>query len=109
MLNMDFGGPEGMLLPRLKRITALHDSDCNILRGLVFSYTDGSKKFFGMRKIIKPASNHWSRPKQTFSIDGPGGERIVSLQFGLVKSRVDKYVREIKVWYYVILSCTKMY
>ncbi|KAF4953028.1 hypothetical protein FGADI_6298 [Fusarium gaditjirri] len=57
LLNMDFGGPGGTLLSRLNRITALHDDQHGSFRGFAFFYVDG----------------------HTRSYDGPGGERIVSL------------------------------
>ncbi|KAM0218137.1 hypothetical protein ACHAQD_007073 [Fusarium lateritium] len=73
VLNMDFGGPKGILLPCLNRITALRDDGCGSFRGFTFSYTDGRRMSFGMRKIINIAGDHWSCIEQTFSINGPGG------------------------------------
>ncbi|KAJ3529226.1 hypothetical protein NM208_g9858 [Fusarium decemcellulare] len=81
ILDMSFGGLEGILLPRLTRIAALHDDRIGCFRGLSFSYVDGSSKIFGMATIVGSAADHWSCIEQSFALDGSGGERIISIEF----------------------------
>jgi hypothetical protein len=98
-LNMDFCGPGGILLSRLTRITALHDDRLGSFKGFAFSYTDGSRSCFGMTKVVNTASDTWSCIEQSFSIDGPGGERIVSVksESELNEFHVNNHVGIIKV------------
>ncbi|KAF5019673.1 hypothetical protein F66182_8302 [Fusarium sp. NRRL 66182] len=80
VLNMNFGGPGGSLLSRLTRITALHDDRYGSFRGFAFSYIDGSRSTFGTRMIRDAAGERWNCIEQSFALDGPGGERIISLE-----------------------------
>ncbi|KAF4980918.1 hypothetical protein FDECE_17785 [Fusarium decemcellulare] len=81
ILDMSFGGLEGILLPRLTRIAALHDDRIGCFRGFAFSYADGSSKTFGMATIVGSATDEWSCIEQSFALDGSGGERIISIEF----------------------------
>ncbi|KAF5634195.1 hypothetical protein F52700_5915 [Fusarium sp. NRRL 52700] len=81
LLNMDFGGPNGSLLPLLNRITIFHDYKYSMVRGLGFHYTDGTKREFGFRAIMYATRERWWSVEQSISIDGPAGERITGLGF----------------------------
>lgn len=96
-MNMDFGGPGGALISRLSRITALHDDQHGSFRGFAFSYTDGRTKSYGTRSIINTTSDRSACIEQSFSIDGSGGERIVSLEFAPDASSVTENISAIKV------------
>jgi hypothetical protein len=96
-LNMDFGGPGGAFISRLNRITALHDEVYGSFRGFTFSYIDGHTKGFGTRTVINTASDRSTCIEQSFSIDGPGGERIVSLELEIYPCYQSEGLRVIKV------------
>lgn len=81
-LNMDFGGLAGTRLSLLNRIVAFHNVHENFFQGFGFFYTDGTSKLFGRRDTTYTMSLRFSCVEQSCSIDGPGGERIVSIQIG---------------------------
>ncbi|KAG5746660.1 hypothetical protein H9Q70_010651 [Fusarium xylarioides] len=96
-LNMDFGGPGGAFISRLSRITALHDDQHGSFRGFTFSYIDGRTKSYGTRTVINTAGDRSACIEQSFSIDGPGGERIVSLEVAPDPSPETENISVIKV------------
>ncbi|EWY87857.1 hypothetical protein FOYG_09241 [Fusarium oxysporum NRRL 32931] len=97
LLNMDFGGPGGTLISRLSRITALHDDEHGSFRGFAFSYVGGLTRSYGTRTVINTTSDRSTCIEQSFSIDGPGGERIVSLESEPVASSKTENIRAIKL------------
>ncbi|CVK91419.1 uncharacterized protein FMAN_09533 [Fusarium mangiferae] len=97
LLNMDFGGPGGALISRLSRITALHDDQHGSFRGFVFSYADGRTKSYGTRTIINTTSDRSTCIGQSSYINGPGGERIVSLEFAPDASSETENISAIKL------------
>ncbi|KAG5803393.1 hypothetical protein H9Q74_013288 [Fusarium xylarioides] len=81
LLNMDFGGPSGSLLPLLNRITLFHDDIHSKIRGLGFYYTDGTKREFGFREIVHHCRERRWSVEQSLFINGPAGERITGVGF----------------------------
>ncbi|KAH7169296.1 hypothetical protein DER46DRAFT_635251 [Fusarium sp. MPI-SDFR-AT-0072] len=82
ILNMDFGGPSGSLLPLLNRIVVFLDSSVNFsIRGLGFYYTDGTEREFGFREILHDSRERSLAIEQSLSINGPAGERITGVGF----------------------------
>ncbi|EWG38453.1 hypothetical protein FVEG_01661 [Fusarium verticillioides 7600] len=96
-LNMDFGGLGGALISRLSRIIALHDDQYGSSRGFTFSYIDGRTKSYGTRLVISTAGDRSACIEQSFSIDGPGGERIVSLEVAPDASSENENISIIKL------------
>ncbi|KAF5595295.1 uncharacterized protein FSUBG_9195 [Fusarium subglutinans] len=96
-LNMDFGGPGGALVSRLNRISALHDETSGHFRGFAFYYIDGHTASFGLRTVITSASKRSTCIEQSLCIDGPSGERIVSLEVQTSKAYVSGDIRAIKL------------
>ncbi|KAJ4270972.1 hypothetical protein NW764_013853 [Fusarium oxysporum] len=82
ILNMDFGGPSGSLLPLLSRIAVFVDSSVTFsIRGLGFYYTDGTEREFGIREIWDDSRERFLAIEQSLSINGPAGERITGVGF----------------------------
>ncbi|KAI7763635.1 hypothetical protein LZL87_010690 [Fusarium oxysporum] len=82
ILNMDFGGPSGSLLPLLNRIVVFLDSSVTFsIRGLGFYYTDGKEREFGFREILHDSRERSLAIEQSLSINGPAGERITGVGF----------------------------
>ncbi|KAF5538627.1 hypothetical protein FPHYL_12484 [Fusarium phyllophilum] len=96
-LNMDFGGPGGALISRLTRISALHDEANGYFRGFAFSYIDGRTASFGLRTVIDKARERSTCIEQSLSIDGPGGETIVSLELQTCNASMSEDIRVIKL------------
>ncbi|KAF5674138.1 hypothetical protein FCIRC_7833 [Fusarium circinatum] len=96
-LNMDFGGPGGALVSRLNRISALYDETSGHFRGFAFYYIDGHTASFGLRTVITSASKRSTCIEQSLCIDGPSGERIVSLEVQTYKAYVSGDIRAIKL------------
>lgn len=69
LLNIDFGGLQGELLPRLQNVTAYRGWDSSCIVGLEFTYND-RKEMFGLQTELSFSTN----------IDGPGGERIIDVE-----------------------------
>lgn len=65
LINIDFGGPHGQLLPTLNMVAVMMSNKGQFI-GLRFTYVDGTSIFYG---------NELGSIK-TYYIDGPGGERI---------------------------------
>ncbi|KAK2128842.1 hypothetical protein NOF04DRAFT_1346157 [Fusarium oxysporum II5] len=82
ILNMDFGGPSGSLLPLLNRVAIFVDSSVTFsIRGLGFYYTDGTEREFGIREIWDDSRERFLAIEQSLSINGPAGERITGVGF----------------------------
>jgi hypothetical protein len=83
VVNMDFGGSDGSRLSRLIRIVALHNPNFESLRGFRFFYTDGSQLSYPADTAEKAGLEHnfslSTCVEQPVSIDGPGGERVVTV------------------------------
>lgn len=94
---MDFGGPSGIDLSRLKRIVAYHDDLFASIKGFAFFYADGITKTFGTRDIVKTATSQWTCIEQSYSINGPEGEIIIKIDFQEDEADQDNSLRRIKV------------
>jgi hypothetical protein len=81
ILNIDFGGPSGSLLPLLNRIAIFHDDRNASIKGLGFYYTDGTEREFGVRQVLWNTRERWSCIEQSLFINGPAGERITGVGF----------------------------
>ncbi|KAF4336742.1 hypothetical protein FBEOM_9372 [Fusarium beomiforme] len=81
ILNMDFGGQNGSLLPLLNRIAIFHDEKNTSIKGLGFYYTDGSEREYGFREVVWNTRERWQCVEQSLSINGPAGERITGVGF----------------------------
>ncbi|KAF5674114.1 hypothetical protein FCIRC_7883 [Fusarium circinatum] len=81
MLNMDFGGPSGSLLPLLTRVAVFHDDLNYNVRGLGFYYTDGTEREFGFREVTTTYRHRGTAIELSLPIDGPAGERIIGLGY----------------------------
>ncbi|KAL5356595.1 hypothetical protein BJX96DRAFT_171757 [Aspergillus floccosus] len=68
-LDIDFGGPQGSLLGLLTRMVVYVSTSPCPITGMVFFYTDGSTRSFGIR----------GQSEISFYVDGPGGERILEV------------------------------
>ncbi|KAF5538414.1 hypothetical protein FNAPI_11122 [Fusarium napiforme] len=79
ILNMDFGGPSGSLLPLLTRVAMIYDDLHLTVKGLGFYYTDGTEREFGFREIVSDARQRVAAIELSVPIDGAAGERIVGL------------------------------
>ncbi|KAF4446730.1 hypothetical protein F53441_9664 [Fusarium austroafricanum] len=91
ILNMDFGGTDGSLLPLLSRIVVFHDEKYDALKGLGFSYTDGNYREYGVTEHISSSRERWGAVEQSLSIDGPGGERIIGVGFYMLNPHEGHY------------------
>ncbi|RBA17650.1 hypothetical protein FPRO05_11365 [Fusarium proliferatum] len=92
IMNMDFGGPSGSLLPLLTRIAIFHDHINHNVRGLGFYYNDGTEREFGFREFLTDYRCRDTAVEMSVPIDGPAGERIVSAAFfpdSITASRVN--------------------
>ena len=71
-MNLDFAGPDGDMLHLLNEIVCMVDSD---------SQMGGFKLFYDNGEVTGPGNPGRGkfRTKQSFKIDGRGGERIVKL------------------------------
>ncbi|KAF5253556.1 hypothetical protein FANTH_1627 [Fusarium anthophilum] len=81
MLNMDFGGPSGSLLPLLTRVAIFHDDLNYTVRGLGFYYTDGTEREFGFREVLTAYRHRDTAIELSLPINGPAGERIIGLGY----------------------------
>ncbi|CCT69595.1 uncharacterized protein FFUJ_05493 [Fusarium fujikuroi IMI 58289] len=81
IMNMDFGGPSGSLLPLLTRIAIFHDHINHNVRGLGFYYNDGTEREFGFREFLTDYRCRDTALEMSVSIDGPAGERIIGAAF----------------------------
>jgi hypothetical protein len=79
--NMDFGGPHGSLLPFLQQVSIFTHEEIDAPTGLAFYYTNGSCKRYFFQVADKLSTNSYYSHEQGFSLDGPGGERIVEIVF----------------------------
>ncbi|KAF4502562.1 hypothetical protein FAGAP_1204 [Fusarium agapanthi] len=79
ILNMDFGGPSGSLLPLLTRVAIFHDDLNQTVKGLGFYYTDGTEREFGFREVLTHCRHRDTTLELSLPIDGPAGERIIGL------------------------------
>ncbi|KAF5622077.1 uncharacterized protein FTJAE_11044 [Fusarium tjaetaba] len=79
ILNMDFGGPSGSLLPLLTRAALFVDDINHTVKGLGFYYTDGTEREFGFREIVSDSRQRLTAIELSVPIDGAAGERIVGL------------------------------
>ncbi|KAF5696602.1 hypothetical protein FMUND_15646 [Fusarium mundagurra] len=80
ILNTDFGGPSGSLLPLLTRVAIFHDALNHKFKGLGFYYTDGTEREFGFREVVTNCRWRDTTLELSFPIDGPAGERIIGLR-----------------------------
>lgn len=75
-LNIEFGGPHGEKLALLNRIIGIFDAATGLLRGLGFTYDDGTKLFYGSH-VGGKESNVWKPHHEiSFAIDGKRCERL---------------------------------
>jgi hypothetical protein len=79
ILNMDFGGPSGSLLPLLTRVAIFYDDIHKTVKGLGFYYTDGTEREFGFREVVNNHRQRETALEMSVPIDGPAGERIIGL------------------------------
>ncbi|KAF5964074.1 hypothetical protein FCOIX_13579 [Fusarium coicis] len=80
ILNMDFGGPSGSLLPLLTRVALLYDDLNHAVKGLGFYYNDGTEREFGFREIVTNRRQRDTAIELSVPINGPAGERIIGLR-----------------------------
>ncbi|RBQ78652.1 hypothetical protein FVER14953_13187 [Fusarium verticillioides] len=80
ILNMDFGGPSGSLLPLLIRVALFVDDRHNAVKGLGFYYADGTEREFGFREVVTNCRQRDKTLELSVPIDGPAGERIFGLR-----------------------------
>ncbi|KAI1462915.1 uncharacterized protein F4812DRAFT_448723 [Daldinia caldariorum] len=80
-LNMNFGGTNGQLLRSLVRIDALMGNYPSVFVGILFSYVDGSERFYGRKSFRNSLNDLGDTPaiRQGFPIDGPGGEVMTKI------------------------------
>ncbi|KAI1800897.1 hypothetical protein F4811DRAFT_564415 [Daldinia bambusicola] len=80
-LNMNFGGTNGHLLRSLTRIDAFMGKYPSTFVGILFSYVDGSERFYGYRSFRNNVNDLGDTPaiRQGFPIDGPGGEVMTKI------------------------------
>lgn len=83
IINMDFGGPSGSLLPLLTRVAIFHDDINHNVRGLGFYYNDGTEREFGFREFLTDYRCRDTALEASVAIGGPAGERIVGITFFL--------------------------
>ncbi|GAB1210321.1 hypothetical protein APSETT445_009112 [Aspergillus pseudonomiae] len=69
LLNIDFGGPDGKWLDSLISMEVHVSSEFSPILGMTFNYTDKTLRF----------GTCTSGEALTFSVDGPGGERIIDV------------------------------
>lgn len=99
MLNLDFGFSSESRLGLLVRIVAFHDNSTASIRGFRFFYADGLDKSFGVvSNVIETFKIRWACIEQSIAIDGPGGERVMSLQYDIPERESSD----------VTLSCVKV-
>ncbi|KAF5684788.1 hypothetical protein FDENT_6591 [Fusarium denticulatum] len=79
ILNMDFGGPSGSLLPLLTRVAIFLDDVNHTVKGFGFYYTDGTEREFGFREVLTDCRHRDTALELSVPIDGPAGERIIGL------------------------------
>ena len=85
LLNIEFGGHDGDLLPSLQSISASLGDVAFV--GLTFTYSNGASTLYGRK----------GQAVKTVYIDGPGGEGI-SKVFVEHPSTVDLGILSLKVW-----------
>lgn len=75
-LNIEFGGPHGEKLALLNRIIGVFDAATGLLRGLGFTYDDGTELVYDSH-VGRKGSNVWKPHHEiSFAIDGKRGERL---------------------------------
>lgn len=79
VLNMNFGGPSGEKLSHINRVAALYDIESQAFRGFAFYYNDNKQELFGFQNKSPERSALSECIEQSFVLDGPGGERITSV------------------------------
>ncbi|OTB10972.1 hypothetical protein K445DRAFT_370642 [Daldinia sp. EC12] len=90
-LNMNFGGTNGGLLRSLTRIDAFMGKYPSVLTGILFSYIDGSERFYGRKSFRNNANDLGETPaiRKGFPIDGPRGEVITKITVDYRANRIE--------------------
>lgn len=96
-MGMDFGASDGSRLPLLSRIAAYHDDLGDCIRGFVFHYIDGTSRGYGNTDVMDSIADRWTCAEESAAIDGPGGERIISVGYNLKYQGPESRVKGVKV------------
>ncbi|KAK6952163.1 hypothetical protein Daesc_006696 [Daldinia eschscholtzii] len=90
-LNMNFGGTNGGLLRSLTRIDAFMGKYRSVLTGILFSYIDGSERFYGRKSFRNNVNDLGETPaiRKGFPIDGPRGEVITKITVDHRANRIE--------------------
>lgn len=106
-VSMNFGGSDGARLSSLSRIVAYHDDLGDCIRGFAFHFVDGTREKYGTTDIMDSAARRWTCVEETVAIDGPGGERIIRLEYGLKNKGLNSYAKCVKVNHPSIKKCAR--
>ncbi|MBE3042509.1 hypothetical protein IMZ48_08010 [Candidatus Bathyarchaeota archaeon] len=96
-LNVDFGGQHGEKLALLNRIVGFFDVEYSHMKGLSFSYDDGTEQLYGSCQYLTEAAVHQPCYTISFVVDGKRGERVDTVKVFTTSWQETPFVEGIQV------------